>query len=95
MKGFRHKMGKFGSLVSLMLLCTMLILFAVNLPVFMGSTAGRIFAGAWAAFALVIFVSHSASLLAGQRRQNVLMPLLGKKDARTRKNNRRMRVVHG
>lgn len=87
MKRFKDKTGKFGSLVSLIALSAMLMLFAVNLPVFLTSGTGQIFAGVWAAFALIMFSAHLVRLAAHHEQAMALRPLLapGPKDARTRK----------
>lgn len=96
MKGFRQKTGKFGSLISLLSLTAMLILFSVNVPVFLNSTAGQIFAGAWAVFSLIMFSAHCIRLAERQERHVPMAPLAaGPKDARTRKNIRMVRAMRG
>ncbi|WP_425057729.1 hypothetical protein SCACP_22670 [Sporomusa carbonis] len=96
MKRFKDKTGKFGSLVSLIALCAMLMLFAANLPVFISSAVGQTFAGVWAAFALVMFAAHVTCLSAERRQRTDITPrLAGPKDARTRKNVRIVRAVRG
>ncbi|HWR43811.1 hypothetical protein [Sporomusa sp.] len=96
MKGFKAKTGKFGSLVSLIALSAMVVLFAANLPVFLDSTSGQIFAGLWGAFALVMCAAHIVRLSAQRERRVATLPLMtGLKDARTRKNLRMVRAMRG
>ncbi|HWR07465.1 hypothetical protein [Sporomusa sp.] len=93
MKGFKTKTGKFGSLVSLTALTAMLMLFAANMPVFIGSTAGQIFAGFWGAVALVMGAAHIVRLSAPRERRMAITPLrTGLKDARTRRPQRSVRA---
>ncbi|QDR81048.1 hypothetical protein [Sporomusa termitida] len=92
MKGFKRKNGKFASLVSLIALTAMLMLFAVNLPVFLGSTAGKVFIAFWGGFALVMGAAHVVRLAAPRERRLAIVPLTpGLKDARTRKKQRSVR----
>ncbi len=92
MKGFKKKNGKFASLVSLIALTAMLMLFAVNLPVFLESTAGKIFMTFWGGFALVMGAGHVVRLAAPRERRMPVTPLMpGSKDSRTRKRQRSVR----
>lgn len=94
MKGFKNRTSKVGSLVSLIVLSAMIILFAAHFPVFMGSDVGRIFAGIWIGFSVIMFVSHTVRLL-GERRQRVEKMYHGFKDVRTRKNVQQVRAMRG
>ncbi len=96
MKRFKEKTSKFGSLISLIVLSAMIAVFAANLPVFLQSTIGQVFAGFWTIFALVMFASHSVRLSSERQQRAAIIPLLpGSKDARTRKSIRRMRALRG
>lgn len=96
MKGFKRKNGKFASLISLIALTAMLMLFAVNLPVFLGSTAGKIFMVFWGGFAAVMGAAHVVRLAAPRERRPAIAPLMpGFKDARTRKQQRLVRGARG
>ncbi|MDF2569429.1 MAG: hypothetical protein K0R55_1033 [Sporomusa sp.] len=98
MKRFGDKTGKFGSLVSLIALSALLMLFAVNFPAFMASTAGQIFAGLWAVFALVMFSAHIVRLSVKRKHHVENLPFMavaGKKDIRTQKKNRMVRAMRG
>lgn len=94
MKGFKNRTSKFGSLFSLLVLSVMIMLFAVNFPMFIGSVAGRTFASIWAGFAITMVATHVVRLSAEHRQRPVII-LPGKKDARTRKSNRRVRAMGG
>ena len=91
MIGFKNRTSKFGSLVSLLALSALLMLFAVNFPVFMGSATGQVFASIWAGVAVVMVVTHVVRLMAERQPQKLIM-LPGKKDARTRKNIQKVRA---
>lgn len=67
---FKDRISKFGSLVSLVAVTAMLALFSLALPDFLVSTAGRVFAAAWAAVAVLLFVTH-ARRVAGDRRRRL------------------------
>lgn len=92
MKGFKNKISRFGSLISLIALCAMITLFVINFPIFMSSDLGQIFAGIWSGFAIIMFVTHTVRLLS-ERRQSALIVSPGHKDARTRKNVPRVRAM--
>ncbi|WP_371381570.1 hypothetical protein [Sporomusa aerivorans] len=89
MKRFKAKNTRFGSLISLIALSAMAIVFSVNWPVFMESETGRIFAGFWGGFALVILTAHTVRLMADRQRQPAMPPLLA---GRTRKKIQRVRM---
>ncbi len=96
MKRFKDKTSKFGSLICLIALSAMLMLFFAQLPVFLESTTGQLFAGFWGLFALIMFVAHVLRLAAERQRHAVVMPLMARtKDARTRKGFRRVRAMRG
>lgn len=96
MKKFKDRTSKFGSLICLIAISAMLSLFSVQLPVFMESTTGQSFAVFWALFAFTMFVAHSVRL-GGGRQQHKSMRILiaGQKDARTRKEFRKVRAMRG
>ncbi|WP_371361476.1 hypothetical protein SRRS_28730 [Sporomusa rhizae] len=94
MKRFKDKTSKFGSLISLIALSAMIAVFAANLPFFLQSTIGQVFAGFWMIFALVMFAAHTVRLSGERQRRAAIIPLLaGPKDARTRKSIHRMRAM--
>jgi len=96
MRSFRNKIGKFGSLVSLLLLTAMLALFATSFSVFWSSTAGQVFSIFWVAFVIVMCTAHTIRLSAREERPLPVIALrAGSKDARTRKSARMMRTVRG
>ena len=96
MRGFKAKTSKFGSLLSLIVLSGMLMVSASQLPIFMQSTTGQLFAGFWAFFALIMFAAHVVSLSGERRRHPAMMPAAGgPKDARTGKSLRKMRAMRG
>lgn len=96
MKGFKAKTSKFGSLLSLIILSAMLMVFVSQIPLFMESSTGRIFAGFWALFAVTMFAAHILRLTGQRQRYLAMMPQAGgAKDARTRKSLRRMRALRG
>lgn len=65
---FKERISRFGSLISLIAVTAMLALYSLSLPDFLISPAGRAFAVAWAAAAIVLFVAHARRMAAGRRR---------------------------
>ena len=58
-KLFKEKVSRFGSLISLIAVCAMLMLFFLALPETLTSTAGRVFAVTWALMAILVFTAHA------------------------------------
>ncbi len=77
---FKERISKFGSLISLIAVTAMLALFSLSLPEFLASSPGRVFAAAWAALAIVIFIAHSRHIAAQRRR----LSLMGRSAGRPR-----------
>lgn len=95
MRRFKTNNGRFGALVGLIALSAMIIVFAINLPVFSASSTGQIFAVVWSMFALAMFMAQAVRLVTDRHRQPVIRPsFAGVKDARTRKNIRSLRTMH-
>jgi hypothetical protein len=95
MRRFKTNNGRFGALVGLIALSAMIIVFAINLPVFSASSTGQIFAVVWSMFALAMFMAQAVRLVPDRHRQPVIRPsFAGVKDARTRKNIRSLRTMH-
>ncbi|SDF58536.1 hypothetical protein [Sporolituus thermophilus] len=94
MRVFKEKTSRFGSLISLIALSALLILFSAALPEFLASAAGRLFAAAWALTAIIIFVAH-ARRIAPQRQPYVAYLATGRKDVRTRRQERFARAMRG
>lgn len=93
MRYFANKTSRLGSQICLAALCMMSIFFALAFPGFTGSLNGQIFAGIWFIAASLLFAAHQQRL-AEEQPQPVIRLTPGKKDARTRKSNRRVRVVN-
>lgn len=91
---FKSKISRFGSLLSLVTLTAMLMLFALALPEFLTSAAGRIFAGVWALVSIIVCAAHSTRL-SGERRQHFSLPGFEGKKVRERKGNRMVRALRG
>jgi hypothetical protein len=91
---FKTKISRFGSLLSLVTLTAMLMLFALALPEFLTSTAGRIFAGIWALVSIAVCLAHSTRL-SGERRQKLYFPAFNEKKYRDRNDNRMVRTMRG
>ncbi|MBP2652293.1 MAG: hypothetical protein H6Q74_3118 [Firmicutes bacterium] len=79
---FKAKISRFGSLVSLVGVTAMLALFALALPEFLSSVAGRVFTVVWSMVAIIVFVAHARRLTIEQRR----LPLELVKFSREHKN---------
>ncbi|MBP2642798.1 MAG: hypothetical protein H6Q67_685 [Firmicutes bacterium] len=65
---FRERMGRFGSIVSLIAVTGMLAFFSLMLPEFLSSTVGRIFVTVWAAVAIIVFVAHARRVVGEKRK---------------------------
>lgn len=93
---WKAKGSKFSSLVSMIALSVMLLLFALALPEFFSSTAGRIFAGVWAVMVIAAFWAHTIRL-SEQRRHAQLSTFhaISKKEGQTRKDQRSNRTMRG
>jgi hypothetical protein len=83
-RGFKRRISKFGSFVSLMVLAAMFVVFFLAIPEFATTTTGRIFVGIWASLATLSFIAHGRSGKVKEGRQYV--PVFGiKKMERTLK----------
>ncbi|HAK73949.1 MAG TPA: hypothetical protein DCP36_10850 [Sporomusaceae bacterium] len=91
---FKTKISRFGSLLSLVTLTAMLMLFALALPEFLTSAAGRIFAGIWALLSIIVCLAHSTRL-SGERRQRFYFPGFDERKSRDGKRNRMARAIRG
>lgn len=78
MPRFAQRTSKLGSLVSLCALSAMLMLFVANLPMFVGTEVGKVFAGIWLAFAVIMVISHTNRLLSAYGRQKTSRSPQGK-----------------
>jgi predicted MFS family arabinose efflux permease len=93
-KLFRERTSKFGSLVCLVAVTAMLALFSLALPDFLVSAAGRVFAGAWTAVAVLLLVVHARRVVGERRRRPVT--LVRMVEGRPRKEaSRSVRVLRG
>lgn len=92
-----EKTSKFGALIGLTALSAMAMVFALDLPVFMKSVTGQIFAVTWAIFALLAFAAHYLRFTTGRVQLGFKMPLpaVSKKDTRSRKKIRSVRAIRG
>ena len=90
---FRDRISKFGSLVCLVAVTAMLALFSLALPEFLVSTAGRLFAAAWVAVAILLFVTHAWRVVGERRRRTAVIRLA---DSRPKKEaSRSVRALRG
>ncbi|GBG57191.1 hypothetical protein SPFL3102_00111 [Sporomusaceae bacterium FL31] len=87
---FKEKVSKFGSLISLIAITTMLVVFSLVLPEFIGSAAGRIFIVVWALTAIIAFIAHVTRMNRQRPRYNIPRFAV-KKDVRTNKMARTQR----
>lgn len=94
---FKDRSSKFGSLISLVAVTALLALFSLTLPQFLASTAGRVFAAAWAGVAILLFVAHVRRVASDRRRRpGVLGEFRGRRQAPARKEAARtVRVLRG
>jgi hypothetical protein len=86
---FKEKISKFGSLLSLIVITSMLALFSLALPGFLISTTGRMFAVLWAVLAIGVFIAHIHNFTPDRRRQ--MLPYLAehKRDVRLSKQEKK------
>lgn len=92
---FKERTSKFQSLVSLIVICAMLTLFVFALPEFFVSTAGRIFATAWASLAIIAFIAHVRRMSVSQLSYKRVAHFGVRNNVRTTRQQRMSRVMRG
>lgn len=96
---FKEKVTKFVSLLSMITLLALGGLFALALPQFMISTAGRVFAAVWAVVAIFIFTAHARRVAVKKPLHRPLpapgMMLAGKRSGKTPRGVHLGRMMRG
>lgn len=70
----RGKVKKFSALVGTITVTTLLVLFFLAVPAFLGTTAGKVFSFVWLMMALVTLVAFGEKVFS-RKRKRVLAPV--------------------
>lgn len=70
----RKRIKKFGALVGMIAVTTLLMLYFLAVPVFWGATSGKVFSFVWLMLALVMLAAFGQKVFEGKRKR-VLAPV--------------------